>query len=519
MVLCEEETDFLENTSAKHPKARTDRSVKALPAIELMAIIVSNGTFLAEGNAAAMKIVIVGDGKVGFTLTKLLSKEGHDLVVIDSNSAVLRESQEALDVAVVTGNGACVEVQRDADVQHSDVLIAATSSDEINLLCCMVARKLGCRSTIARVRNPAYDSQLRLLKEELGLSLSINPERAAAREIFRLLQFPSFLKRDSFAKGRVELVELKLKRDNILVNRKLSELSGFVRLNALICAVDRDGEITIPSGSFELHEADKITIAADAAELVNLLRQLNIGTQKTQSVMIVGGSRIAEYLSAMLLRAHVRVTIVEKSHARCEALAEALPEAMVIHGDGSQKDLLLSEGIRQTDALVTLTGMDEENLIISMFGNYIGVSKTITKINRTEYSEVFADKGIDTIVSPKLLTADEIVSYVRAMDNTAGGSVVTLYRIAGGGAEALEFFVKNDAPYLNIPLSRLALKPNILVASIIRARKVILPKGGDSMQKGDTVVVVTPGEQVIYDLKDIFIEGAFDTSAPPIMLP
>ncbi|HOG00814.1 MAG TPA: Trk system potassium transporter TrkA [Clostridia bacterium] len=465
-----------------------------------------------------MKIVIVGDGKVGFTLTKLLSKEGHDLVVIDSNSDVLRESQEALDVAVVTGNGARVEVQREADVQHSDVLIAATSSDEINLLCCMVARKLGCRSTIARVRNPAYDSQLRLLKEELGLSLSINPERAAAREIFRLLQFPSFLKRDSFAKGRVELVELKLRHDNALVNRKLSELGGFARLNALICAVDRDGEITIPSGSFELREGDKITIAADAAELANLLRQLNVGAQKAQSVMIVGGSRIAEYLAAMLLRAHVRVTIIEKQRARCETLSEALPEVMVIYGDGSQKDLLLSEGIRQTDALVTLTGMDEENLIISMFGNYIGVPKTITKINRTEYAEVFADKGIDTIVSPKLLTADEIVSYVRAMDNTAGGSVVTLYSIAGGSAEALEFFVKSDAPYLNIPLYQLALKPDILIASIIRARKVILPKGGDSMQKGDTVVVVTPAERAVCDLKDIFVEGAFDAPAP-IMLP
>lgn len=466
-----------------------------------------------------MKIVIVGDGKVGFTLSKLLSEAGHELVVIDSNSAVLRESQEALDVAVVIGNGACVEVQRDADVHHSDVLIAATSSDEINLLCCMVARKLGCKSTIARVRNPAYDAQLRLLKEELGLSLSINPERTAAREIFRILQLPSFLKRDSFAKGRVELVELKLKHDNVLVNKKLSELSGLGRLNALICAVDRDGEITIPSGSFELREGDKITIAADTAGLANLLRQLHVGIQKAQSVMIVGGSRIAEYLAAMLLRAHVHVTIIEKHRARCEMLSEILPEALIIHGDGSQQELLLSEGIRQTDALVTLTGMDEENLIISMFGNYIGVPKTITKINRTEYSEVFADKGIDTIVSPKLLTADEIVSYVRAMSNTTGGSVVTLYRIAGGKAEAVEFFIKNDASYLNIPLSQLALKPNILIVSIIRARKVILPKGSDSMQKGDTVVVITPAERAICDLKDIFAEGAFDTPAHPIVRP
>ena len=466
-----------------------------------------------------MKIVIVGDGKVGFMLTKLLSKEGHDLVVIDSNAAVLRESQEALDVAVVTGNGACVEVQREADVQHSDVLIAATSGDEINLLCCMVARKLGCRSTIARVRNPSYDALLRLLKEDLGLSLSINPERAAAREIFRILQFPSFLKRDSFAKGRVELVELKLKADNALVNKKLSELSDLRRLNALICAVDRDGKITIPSGTFELREGDKITIAADAAELVNLLRRLHVGVQKAQSVMIVGGSRIAEYLAAMFQRAHVRVTIIEKDRARCETLAEVLPEAHIIHGDGSQQELLLSEGIHETDALVTLTGMDEENLIISMFGNYIGVPKTITKINRTEYSEVFADKGIDTIVSPKQLTADEIVSYVRAMGNSVGGSVVTLYRIAGGSVEAVEFFLANDAPYLNVPLSRLTLKPNILIASIIRARKVILPKGDDSMQRGDSVVVITPAERTIADLGDIFAESTLEMPAYPMIAP
>lgn len=460
-----------------------------------------------------MKIVIVGDGKVGFALTRLLSKEGHDLVIIDSNTSVLRETQEVFDIAVVSGNGACVEVQQSADVQRSDVLIAATSSDEINLLSCMIARKLGCKSTIARVREPAYDSQLRLLKDELGLSLSINPERSAAREIFRLLQLPSFLKRDSFANGRVELVELKLKRDNTLVDKKLSELTGLGQLNVLICAVDRDGEITIPSGSFTLREGDKITIAADATGLAALLRKLNVISHKTQSVMIVGGSRIAEYLAAMLLRAHVHVTVIEKQRARCDQLCEQLPGAFVIHGDGSQQELLLAEGLKKTDAVVTLTGMDEENLIISMFANYMGVHKTITKINRTEYREVFADKGIDTIVSPKLITADEIVSYIRAMSNTSAGSVVTLYHIANDKAEAVEFSINNDAPYLNIPLWQLKLKPNILIASIIRARKVIIPRGGDSMQKGDAVVVVTPADRAIYDLKDIFAENMFDASA------
>ncbi|MEL7608713.1 MAG: Trk system potassium transporter TrkA [Bacillota bacterium] len=462
-----------------------------------------------------MKIVIIGDGKMGFTLARLLSKEGHELVVIDSNSELLSKLQNQLDVAVVAGNGASVEIQRAADVPRSELLIAATSSDEINLLCCMVARKLGCKSTIARVRNPEHEALLRLLKEELGLSLAINPERAAAREIFRLLQFPSFLKRDSFAKGRVELVEIKLRQGGVLADKTLAEIGDLIRLDILVCAVERDGVVTIPSGSFRLRAEDKITIAADATELANLLRRLHIDYQKTQSVLIVGGSRIAEYLAGMLLRAHVQVTIIENRRARCEALCEALPGALVICGDGSDQEILLSEGIRDTDALVTLTGMDEENLIISMFGNYVGVPKTITKINRTEYNMVFADKGIDTIVCPRLLTADEIVRYVRAMGNTAGGSVVTLYRIADGSAEAMEFFVKNDAPYLKVPLSQIALKPNILVACIIRLRKVIIPKGSDSMQKGDTVVVIAPAEHAISDLKDIFAEGVFGGADAP----
>lgn len=452
-----------------------------------------------------MKIVIVGDGKVGFTLTKQLSQEGHDVVVIDSNPNVLRTSQELLDVAVVEGNGAYVSVQLEANVQTSDLLIAATSGDEVNMLCCLLARKLGCKHTIARVREPAYDQQLRLLKEELGLSLSINPERAAAREIFRLLQFPPFLKRDSFARGRAELVELKLKENNPLIGKRLFELGDLKELNALVCIVEREGEITIPSGDFKLLEGDKITIAADAAELARLLRHLNISTHKTQSVHIVGGGRIAEYLAAMLLKAHVRVTIIERDLARAEALSLALEDALIINGDGTDQELLLSEGVKQTDALVTLTGIDEENLIVSMFANYIGVPKTITKINRTEYYSVFANMGIDTVVSPKLLTSDEIVSYVRAMANTSGGSVTALCTIAEGKAEAIEFFINEDAPCLDIPFKALALKEEILVAAILRSRKVIIPKGNDSMQKGDTVVIVAPTGDAIFDMRDIFI--------------
>ncbi len=455
-----------------------------------------------------MKIVIVGDGKVGYTLTKQLSQEGHDVVVIDSNRRVLLESQEVLDVAVVSGNGVSVEVQREAGVESADLLIAATSGDETNLLCCIVAKKLGCHRTIARVRNPEYDQQIRFLKDELGLSMVINPEKAAALEIFRLLQFPAFLKRDSFAKGSVELVELKLKENNPLAGKRLSQFRTIANVNALVCAVEREGEITIPKGDFTLMAGDKITIAADAADLVRLIKNLGVYAPKAQRVIIIGGSRTAKYLAQLLIKSKAKPTIIEKEMERCMELSQSLPDATVIHGNGTEQQLLISEGIRTVDAVVTLTGMDEENLIISMFANYLGVPKSVTKISRTEYNEVYASTGIESIVSPKLLTANEIVRYVRAMENTTGGSVVTLYRIVDGKAEALEFSVKGDNSFVGVPLHRLEVRHDVLIACIIRARKVIIPSGSDVMQKGDTVIIVTTADHSIGDLKDIFGEEA-----------
>ncbi len=452
-----------------------------------------------------MKIVIVGDGKVGYTLTKSLSEEGHDLVVIDNNRRVLQSSQEALDVAVVDGNGASVEVQREAGVGTADLLIAATNGDETNLLCCMVAKKLGCKHTIARVRNPEYDQQIRFMREELGLSMVINPEKAAALEIFRLLQFPSFLKRDSFARGNAELVELKLKDGNALVGKAMQQFRTVADVNALVCAVERENDIFIPKGNFTMQSGDRITIAADAADLMRLIKNLKVYTPKAQHVMIIGGSRTATYLAQRLIRNKIGLTIIELDEKRCMDLSEMLPQATVINGNGTDQKLLLSEGIASSDAVVSLTGIDEENLLVSMFANYVGVPKTITKINRTEYNPVFESMGgIDSVVSPKLLTANEIVRYVRAMEHTTGGSVLTLYKIVDGKAEALEFSVKGEAPFINIPFYRLKLKKNVLIASIIRARKVIIPSGSDVMQKGDTVIVVTEADRAIHDLKDIF---------------
>ena len=305
-----------------------------------------------------MKVVIVGDGKVGYTLTKSLSEEGHDLVVIDNNKRILLASQESLDVAVVDGNGASVEVQREAGVDTADLLIAATNGDETNLLCCMVAKKLGCKHTIARVRNPEYDQQIRFMRDELGLSMVINPEKAAALEIFRLLQFPSFLKRDSFARGNAELVELKLKDGNPLIGKPLQQFRTVADVNALVCAVERDNEIHIPKGDFTLHLGDKVTIAADAADLVKLIKNLKVYSPKAQRVMIIGGSRTAAYLAQRLIRNKIDLTIVEQDEKRCMDLSEALPQATVINGNGTDQRLLLSEGIASADAVVSLMGID-----------------------------------------------------------------------------------------------------------------------------------------------------------------
>ena len=451
-----------------------------------------------------MKIVIVGDGKVGYTLTEQLSKEGHDIVVIDSNKQVLQESVETLDVMVVHGNGASLKVQKQADVGDCDLVIAATSADEINILCCIIARKLGCAHTIARMRNPEYAEQLFFLKEELGLSMTINPERTAASEIFRLLQFPSFLKRDSFAKGRVEIVEIVLREGNILNDKHLSEMYKIAGVRVLVCAVERGDGVFIPDGNFQLKQGDKIYVTASAADLATLIRNLHIESRRVRDIMIIGGSTIAYYLAADLLDIGVDVKLIETKPERCRTLAEKLPKAEIINADGSSQAVLLSEGIEKTDAVVTLTNMDEENLLISMYANHIGVPKVVTKINRTEYSEVFRDKGIDCVISPKLLTANDIVRYVRAMQNTTGGSVLTLHRIVDNKVEALEFRVTETTRHLGETLLQITLKPNILLACIHRYGKIIIPKGEDTIELNDTVIVVTTADQTIYDLNDIF---------------
>ncbi len=451
-----------------------------------------------------MKIVIVGDGKVGWALTVQLAKEGHDVVVIDSTKLVLEEAQQALDISVVHGNGATIRTQNQANVGQSDLLIAATSADETNLLCCITAHKLGCAHTIARVRNPEYFSQLYDWKDELGLSMMINPEMATASEIFRLLQYPSFLRRDSFAKGRVEIVEIELAADSFLDGCRLMDFDKKVKVKVLVCAVQRGAEVFIPDGSFQLRGGDRLHVTAPSGNLTKLIRNLGLSQRKIRDVLIVGGSRIALYLAVELLKAGVGVKLIEINPDRCQELSDALPKATIINADGSDRHILDTEGLGQTDAVVTLTDFDEENLIISMYANFLGTYKVITKINRTEFNEVLTDKGIDCAVSPKDLCTSDIMRYVRAMGNRKGGSVTTLHRIVEDRVDALEFQVGKGLWYLGQPLMKLRLKQGTLLACINRRGRTIIPGGSDTIEAGDSVIVVAAADRAIQDLSDVF---------------
>ena len=450
-----------------------------------------------------MKVVIVGDGKVGGTIARQLSGEGHDIIVIDSNSKVLNNAANTMDIISVEGNGASMAVQKRAGVPDADLLIAATSLDEVNMLACLVGRKLGVTNTIARVRNPEYYEQIKELKDELGLSMAVNPELAAATEISRLLRFPSALKIELFARGRVELVEIKIAPHSVLDGMPLWAIYKEFQVKVLVCAVQRGGEVFIPSGDFVLQAGDKINLTAPHIEITKFFRTIGIFRTGVRSVMILGGGKVAYYLAKELLALHVRVKIIEMDLERCEELCERLPEAVIIHGDGTDKELLHEEGLEKTDALVCLTGMDEENIVVSLYAKAVKVSKVIAKINRISFDEILDKLDIDGFISPKTIAASNIVRYVRAMQNSVGSSnVETLHKLINEQVEALEFKVREKSPVVGIPLKNLETKNELLVATIIRGNRIIIPGGNDSIEIGDSVIVVTTNKHLM-DLKDI----------------
>lgn len=451
-----------------------------------------------------MKIVIVGGGKVGFAIAREVSGEGHDITIIDNDRTSVERLSTALDVMVLLGDGTTLEAQRAADVGNSDLLIAATPNDEANVFCCILARKLGCPNNIARIRRWEYNEELHLLREELGLSMVVTPDASAAREIFRLLQIPGFLKRESFAKSRVEIVAFGIGADSVLCGKKLMDLPRVLRQKVLVCAVRRGDEAVIPTGAFQLEQGDEIYVTAPAAELSRLVEHLGFRKKHTRNVMIVGGGTLGTGLAKLLSDAGVRVKLLEKNSERCRVLAETLPNVMVLNADGTRQEILHGENISQMDAVVALTNMDEENVFICMYANMMGVSQTIPKVNRTEYGAVCQNCGIRYLVSPKDICAQEITRYVRAMQSNDAESVLSMYTLMDGKVEALEFEVPQEMAHLGEKLADVRFKPNILLACITRGGRVIFPGGGDSLQAGDIVVVVTASSRVIVELKDIF---------------
>lgn len=449
-----------------------------------------------------MKIIIVGCGKVGLTLTEQLNNEGHDITVIDKDGGKLRSVTDNIDVMGVEGNGAIYQVQMEAGIKETDLLIATTNSDELNMLCCLIAKKAGNCHTIARIRNPEYANEIRYIREELNLSMAINPELAAATEISRLLKFPSVIKIDTFAKGRVELMKFIVPDHSVLHNMHVFEVSQRLGCNVLICAVERGHEVIIPDGNFQMNYGDKISFIAAPSHAMEFFHQVGIENNSIKTAMFVGGGKITYYLAKMLEETNIKIKIIEQDFHRCNELSELLPKAMIIHGDGSNQQLLLEEGIQQTEAFASLTGFDEENIMLSLYAASVSRTKLITKINRIAFEDVINQMNLGSIIYPKLITADSIVRYVRAMQNSMGSNVETLYKIVANKVEALEFRVGKEAPMVGIPLEKLSLKNNLLIACINRNGKIITPRGKDSLQPRDTVIVVTT-HSGLNDLKDI----------------
>ena len=451
-----------------------------------------------------MNIIIAGDGKVGSMLTRQLSGEGHDVTVIDSNAAVLRSSVERYDVMAVHGNCASMGILQQAGVRDADLLIAATSEDEVNLLCCTTAHALNPKlHTIARIRNPEYTEQIYRMRNIFGLSMLINPENQAATEMERLLKYPGFLRRDTFAKGRTEIVELRVDAKSKLRNVSLMDLHSIVRCKVLVCAVLRDGNAVMPKGDFILKEGDRVFFTALSHNLTTLLKNLDILTRRVRKVAICGGGRISFYLASRLKKAGISATILEKSPARCQELCQLLPDAQILCGDVSDQDVLESEGLAGYDAVVTLTGLDELNMIVSLYATSQGVPQVITKLGHTGNRSILDSLSLGSVICPRDLCCSTIVRYVRAMQNQTGAAL-SVHTIADGQAEAMEFLVDETTKNCGLPLKQIRLKPNVLIAGIAHGASTEIPNGDSTFGLGDTLVVVTNGHNMLRQLNDIF---------------
>lgn len=451
-----------------------------------------------------MHIIIVGLGKLGMTMTKQLVNEGHNVTVVDINNDKLTNAVDTYDVMGVWGNGATCETLEEAGASKAKLIIAATASDEMNILCCLIANRMGTENTIARVRNPDYAAQMQFLRNELGINMIVNPEYETANEISRIIRFPSAANLDSFARGKIEIARIRIHSDNMLCDMPIYEIRKKCKAKVIVCAVQRDEEVFIPSGNFVLRCDDTISITGTRSELSHFMKQTGVYKQKIKNVMILGGGRIAYYLAKQLSDTGRNIKLIEQNLDRCYQLSDMLPDVTVIHGDGTDQDLLDEQGLDYQDALISLTGIDEENIIVSMYAESKGINKVITKVNRHSYS-ILNDIGLETVVSPQIVAGNLVTRYVRALHNSAGNSQIqTLYKLVGGKVEAAEFIVPENAGYENIPFKDLQFLSNLIIGCIIRNGKIIFPCGDDVMKSGDSVIVVTAG-RIIEDLHDIFV--------------
>lgn len=449
-----------------------------------------------------MKVTIIGAGQIGTTIAEQLCRERHDVTVIDTREAPLASLEQQFDLMTVNGSGSSSEVQLEAGINTADLVIAATPTDELNLICCLIAKRLGAKNTIARVRNPEYSKEVRLIQKDLGLSLIFNPEMSTAREMSRILRIPSATKIDTFANGRVELLKIRIAKDSILDGMTLIEL-GKLRSNVLICAVERgEQEVYIPSGTFRLQAGDRISIVARPKAALDFFRRIGIQSSPVRQVLIIGGGRISVYLANIMLEFGASVKIIDSDLSVCEHLAELLPKADIIHGDGTDHQLLLEQGIESADAVAAMTGIDEENIIVSLHASQLSRGKIVTKVKRRSLHEITNTLDLPSVFYPSMIAAEGISGYVRALQNSEGSNVETLYQIVDNKVEALEFRVSEDSKVCHTPLQELKLRSNLLICSINRAGKIITPGGSDTIEPGDTVIVVTTNTG-LNDLDDI----------------
>jgi len=438
-----------------------------------------------------MKIIIVGSGKIGKSTAEALIKEGHDIVLVDKNANKVEEVSSELDCLGIIGNGASFDTLIDAGIKDADVLIATTEADELNLLCCLFAKKAGNVKTIARVRNPIYKDEIRYISDELGLAMIINPEEASAKVIANLIRFPNAIKIDSFEGDKLEILSFIVNKDSILNNQRIMDIMPSISKDALIVGIERDNQAIIPNGHTVIYENDKLSVCIDPKKANDFFKKVIKLEDKVNNVFIIGGSNTAYYLSKILLASGLNVAIVDEDKKRCLELVELLPKAKIINADATNESALVEEGIKDADAFIALTGMDEENIILSLYAKNYTDAKVITKVNKLTYDDFVGKLDLDSIIVPRMITAESIVRFVRAMDNSSDNEIISLYKILNGKAEALSFKIKEDSEITSKTLLDLRFKDNLLIGAIIRDRKVITPSGKDMIKKGDSVVVVT----------------------------